>query len=89
MGLSESGAEEGEVRVARGLADCFATTAGMQHELDDSSFWKVRVPETFISQPCSKRTPEIVTPCELRISSPTFAEVTVNIRPAAPWHLLT
>ncbi len=33
MGLSESGAAGvGEVRIGRGLADCFATTAGMQRE---------------------------------------------------------
>ena len=40
--LSESGAAEGEVRVAGRLVDCFATTAGMQREFDDSSFWTVR-----------------------------------------------
>ena len=39
-------AEEGKVAAASGLADCFATTAGMRHEIDDSSFWTVRGPIT-------------------------------------------
>ena len=26
-----------------GLADCFATTTGMPHETDDSSFWTLGV----------------------------------------------
>ncbi|MFP6896802.1 MAG: hypothetical protein VCA38_09385 [Roseibacillus sp.] len=27
---------------ASGLVDCFATTTGMRHEIDDSSFWTLR-----------------------------------------------
>ena len=42
MELSESGAEEGEVRVAGLLVDCFATTIGMRHETNDSSFRTLR-----------------------------------------------
>ena len=32
------------VRVARGLAACFATTTEMRHESDDFSFWTLRAP---------------------------------------------
>ena len=35
----ESGAEEGEARIAGRLVDCFATTTGMPREIDDFNFW--------------------------------------------------
>jgi len=29
-------------QAAGGLGDCFATTAGTRHEIDDSNFWTLR-----------------------------------------------